>query len=187
VSPIPRIAGELVGLGWVAELTTPAADWGGCAPLGRGGRVLLPLPGPDMTARCTATTDQRVLLAHGAECSDVEPPPFFGVTEREQRACAWLDSQNVEALNVTVDGGEPIDIRRPPFAAFSRQLTVQLPAGNILGVAPQPATFTAFQWAAVTRELRPGHHTITIQPVGRPTPGASLTFTYLVDVVGSGR
>ena len=37
-------------------------------------------------------------------------------------------------MTVTVDGGDPVEIRTPRFELFSPQRTVLLPADNFLGL-----------------------------------------------------
>lgn len=108
---------------------------------------------------CTIEQGTAFTLGFGSAWSNVEDP--FPQTEAEQRAAALaFDQANYAEVHVTVDGGTPVDIRRPPFEHFSPQRTVQLPADNFLGVAAQTVTLTAHGWTAVVRNLRPGQHTI---------------------------
>lgn len=80
------------------------------------------------------------------ECSSVEPPPYFGLTEAQQRQCALdgIHSTAFDAILVKIDDRPEVDIGRDGFLAVSRQRTVQLPDLNILGVPGiQRATFVA--------------------------------------------
>jgi hypothetical protein len=108
---------------------------------------------------CTIEQGTAFTLGFGTAWSNVEDP--FPQTEAEQRAAALaFDQANVAEVHVTVDGGTPVDIRRPRFEHFSPQRTVQLPADNFLGVAAQTITLTAHGWTAAVRNLPPGQHTI---------------------------
>ena len=51
-----------------------------------------------------------------------------------------------------------LDLRQRKFESCSPQRHVQLPPGNILGVPPQRATFTACGWIAWVAGLPAGQH-----------------------------
>jgi hypothetical protein len=115
----------------------------------------------------------------GAECSNVEPPPFFGVDFATQRRCARVADKVVQTLRVTVDDDPPVDIHRRRFELLSPQRTVDLPPGNFLEVPPQTATFTAHSWGALVGNLRPGRHTIVVEFVATVF---ERSFTLFLDV-----
>jgi len=101
-------------------------------------------------------------------CDNVEAPPFFGADEAAQRACAFRFFQEegrVNAIRVTADGGKAVDIHRPPYEFYTPQRAGQLPVDNILGVPPQPFTFTAYGWGAWLVGLPLGRHVLNSKTV----------------------
>jgi hypothetical protein len=117
--------------------------------------VIQAIGGPCTIERGTAFT-----LGFGTAWSTVEDP--FPQTRREQLAVAReADYESVAAMTVTVDGGDPVQIRTPRFELFSPQRTVLLPADNFLGLeGPQIVTLSAHGWGAVVRRLGIGQHNI---------------------------
>jgi hypothetical protein len=119
----------------------------------------------------------------GVECSNVEPDPFFGATAADQRACAlkYLADANVQSIQVTIDGGTPVNIANDSFLAISGQGTVNLPDPNVLGVpGNRQATFVAAAYSVGLRPLPPGTHTITVTIVGGPFPGTNRAVVNVV-------
>jgi hypothetical protein len=190
IAPIDRIGGqtgeELLAESWARILTVSGEDpyLGGCAPLGQTGKLVEPVPGPESTAACAVRPGTKIAIWPGSECSNVEEPPFFGLDEAQQRACAIAFDQALQSILVSVDGAPPVDIRQPRYELVTPQRTVQLPPDNVLGVEPQPATFVAHAWATVVRHLTPGRHTITVEIIGPPEISGTTTIT--VDVVPCG-
>jgi hypothetical protein len=171
--------GELLGEAWAQGLAghnTPFA--GTCTTIAR--HVLVPHPLEDGTASCAGTPASRLLVFFGSECSNVEAP-LFPQSRAAQLACAIASDRAIKALNISVDGGHPIHIRRSQFEVASPQRTVLLPADNFLGVPAGPATFTAHAWAAVIQDLGPGRHTVTRQLVA-PDWGGTYTSIFTLDI-----
>ena len=76
----------------------------------------------------------------------MEPEPFFGATEEEQRECTlgFLQATPLDAILVSIDGGPAVNVGLDSFIAVSGQGTVDLPNPNILGVpGNREATFVA--------------------------------------------
>jgi hypothetical protein len=149
--------GKLLGDAWTRGLSAPTPDpyAGTCAPVGRGGTVVIGVPDDNGTATCAVRKGTSVLVFWGFFCSDV----FEGVSGQEaQRECAIAGDQTVQKINVTVDGAT-VAIRNPRFEVLSSQRTVQLGDGS------GPITFVAHGWAALIRNLRPGQHTIAVEVV----------------------
>jgi hypothetical protein len=118
-----------------------------------------------------------------AECSSVEPPPFFGgETEEGQRQCALdnLLGTDFDAILVSIDGGPPVNLGLDRFLAVSGQGTVELPDPNILGVDAEEATFVAAAYSAMVRPLPPGAHTIAVTIVGGPFASTSRAVVNVV-------
>ena len=117
----------------------------------------------------------------GASCSDAEPPPFFGESAAEQRACALaLIRQEVLELTVSVDGGPPQNVLRHRFLTISDQFDVVSQPGNPFGATPGPTTLVAAGYLGVLRGLPPGHHTFVVSGFAF---GAPFTSTWTVNVV----
>lgn len=91
------------------------------------------------------------------ECSTLEPPPFYGQTEEELRACAL--GFNITDLQASIDGVEVEDldayIHTSPLFAFT------VPEDNILGT-PTSAVGQSVSNGAhlMLAPLSPGEHTI---------------------------
>ena len=126
-----------------------------------GHKVIQAVPGP-----CTVREGTALTLGFGTAWSSAEDP--FPQTRREQLALARAaDQELVAGMTVTVDGGDPVEIRTRRFELFSPQRTVLLPEDNILDfpeenidVPAQTVTLSAHGWGAVIRKLRVGEHTI---------------------------
>jgi hypothetical protein len=117
-------------------------------------KVIQEIGGP-----CTIEQGTAFMLAFGSAWSNVEDP--FPQTREEQLAVATAaDREFVAGMTVTVDGGDPVEIRTPRFELFSPQRTVLLPADNGLGVPSQIVTLSAHGWGAVVRKLGVGDHDV---------------------------
>ena len=87
---------------------------------------LAPVSHPGTTTRaCTVPTGTGMfVLGLGNECSNVEPPPFFGATEAELRACAAAGleeffgdaTQSITVDGVTVSGLDRYRTQTPLFS-----------------------------------------------------------------------
>ena len=176
---------KLFGAGWAAQLENPPdAFLGGCMPLGKKDRIAAPVPDQNFTAMCTVKPGTPIYIFFGSECSNVEESPFYGADAAAQRACALgFDEDFFAAASVSVDGADPIDLLTPQFEVFSPQMTVDLPADNILGVPAGTATFVAHGWSVMVRGLRPGEHTVTVTV---EAGGEVMTFPATINVVPRG-
>ncbi len=187
VAPADKVAGltgdELLGESWVQLLSHPAGTFtGGCVPVTH--KVVTPDPDADLNASCSIKKGTSLFIPVGSDCSDVEPPPFFGADEAAQRECAIAADEFFVAISIAVDGGEPVDIRNPRFELISPQRSVELPEDNLFGVPAGPATFVAHGWAGLVKKLRPGAHTITV--VVADSEGGTTTGTISIEVMRRG-
>jgi hypothetical protein len=166
-------ASELLAQWWETVLAIPAAQNplipGNpelCFDIGRHGKVAT-FASVNETAACTMHKHERLFLpTFGAECSDAEPPPFFGATEAEQRECAraFLADQGIISIRLSLDGGPFEEVHTPRFEVISRQGHTVFPEDAIFDAEPGPATFVAADWVATPRKrLRLGVHTITLE------------------------
>ena len=157
-------AGEMLGEAWYRVLSLPVAEnpfFGNgdpCMRMGRTGGVLFPVADG---ATCTVNRGTPILITGlTTECSNAEPPPYYGRDEAAQRACALAGDEAAAASLITIDGRSPVDVRDPRYGVFSPQRKVKLPAENILGIGPRTITFTAHGWMAFVVDLAPGLHEI---------------------------
>jgi len=96
--------------------------------------------------------------AGGAECSTVEPPPWFGRNEEELRACAAAAVDQTEEVHATINGQE-----LPDFASYrtsSPLFTMSFPENNIFGVAPGVADAVAETYSVIIAPPAPGEYVI---------------------------
>lgn len=122
----------------------------------------------EIGGHCTIEQGTTFTLGFGTAWSSAEAP--FPQTRREQLALATAqDRENLVDVTVTVDGGDPVEIRTPRFESFSPQRTVLLPEDNILDnpeagidVHAQTVTLSAHGWGAAVRRLSVGEHTIVL-------------------------
>jgi hypothetical protein len=138
------------------------------------------------TRSCTISAGQAVLVfAVGNECSDIEPPPFFGDNEADLRECAaaGFDEFWPTSPSITVDGAAVPDITR--FRTQTPVFGYTLPEDNLLG-APAGTTATkaiSDGIAVMLKPLSPGRHRVVISYESPFLPGPGTT-TYDLTVVG---
>ena len=117
------------------------------------------------TRSCTLPAGTALfILTVANECSDIEPPPFFGTTEAELRECAasGFDEFFSGPVSLTVDG-----VAVPNLRSFRTQTPLfqyTLPVDNLYGF-PAGTTATAAIQDAIFVMLKPlhkGQHTIVI-------------------------
>jgi hypothetical protein len=137
-----------------------------CLRVGRHGRVLAPIGGsPEV--ECTVEVGTPVFITGPwANCSSAEPPPFFGATEAEQRACAIREvglGRTFDRLEVRLDDRRPVDILNDRFFLVSPQEETVFPANPAFEARPGPATFVVAGYAVLIRKLRVGTHTVVFR------------------------
>jgi hypothetical protein len=119
---------------------------------------------------CTARPGTPIfVLSYFWECSNKEEGTSFGgETEAGQRECALKQLRETgvfDAILVSIDGRQPVNIYSDRYLAVSRQMTADLPSPNIFGVPAQETTFVAAGWVAMIRPLPPGTHRIRVETV----------------------
>lgn len=178
---------------WLLEIPAPTNpqfdETGALCGVGQSGHVwfLAPVPGPGTTTRaCTIPVGTGIfVIGIGNECSNVEPPPFFGATEAELRECAALGFDTFfEGVtdSISVDGVLVSDLDR--FRTQTPLFSYTLPPDNIYGLPPGEATKAISDGQAViVRPLPPGHHTIVVNIEGGPF--GTIKIVYNVTVVSA--
>jgi len=147
---------------------------------------LAPVAHPGLTTRaCTVPAGKGIfVLGIGNECSNIEPPPFFGATEADLRACA---AEGLEAFfgdatqSISVDGIEVSDLdgyrTQTPLFSYS------LPLDNVYGLPPATATKAISDGTAVILQPLPtGEHQIVVD-LDAPALGGTTRIVYNLTVV----
>jgi hypothetical protein len=115
----------------------------------------------------------------GANCSTLEPSPFFGRTEDELRACAsaWLDNEIVD-FEARIDGHAVADLNAYRFS--SPLFTLTYPANNIFGAEPGVAQAVSEGYGFIIAPPPPGEYEIAWSVL---SVGASERFAITVNLV----
>lgn len=156
-----------------------------CFATGSRTKVLIVWTRP-VPATCTVKPGTPIFFfTYFTDCSNTEPPPFFGgETEAGQRRCALdllRETGVFDAILVAIDGKAPVNIYSDRYLAISPQMTADLPDPNVLGVPGGETTFVAAAWVAMIRPLPPGTHTIRVEIVA--SDGTSSVSQVIVKVV----
>jgi hypothetical protein len=158
-----RSLGDWIGAWWQHYLALPNSESplkGNGSRCGQVGRVVMPVYGVGFPADCTIKTGTWVLLnVWTGECSTAEGN---GTTAGELTSCAvdLLHQYQPDTIAVTVDGREVADV----WGSYgtSSELTVDLPADNLLATGPGTTPFVASGWAVVVHPLPPGTHVMQV-------------------------
>jgi hypothetical protein len=169
---------------WFLEIPVPdnpvLDQTGANCNVGQTGRVWFTAATVELTTvrACTIPAGTAVFVfAIGNECSDIEPPPFFGDNEADLRACAaaGFDEFWPTAPSITVDGVAVPDITR--FRTQTPVFGYTLPENNLYG-APAGTTATkavSDGIAVMLKPLAPGRHRIVISYESPFLPGPGST------------
>lgn len=180
--------GEWLARSWQYAASFPAdvSPWydetGERCGYGQFGPVWI-LPGtflaePPDPLRCTVPEGVAILTGTvSAECSTVEPPPFFGRNEQELQACAaqWVDTTGEQSI--ALDGEEVADLDQ--YRVTSPLFTMIFPEDNDWGVPAGVAEAVAEGYTLILKPLPVGEHelVLTVEVEGEP-----LSLTYLITV-----
>jgi hypothetical protein len=127
-------------------------------------------PGVGVPLRCVVAEGIAILIdVASAECSTVEPPPFFGRTEDELRACASASLDQVTQYHARINGQEVADL--DAYRVGTPLFTITLPEGNIYGLEPGVAQAVEEGYSFIIAPPPPGEYRVTI------SVGGSFTFT----------
>ena len=146
---------------------------------------LAPVAHPGLTTRaCTVPAGKGIfVLGIGNECSNIEPPPFFGATEADLRACA---AEGLEAFfgdatqSISVDGIEVSDLGR--YRTQTPLFSYSLPPDNVYGLPPATATKAISDGTAVILQPLPrGEHQIAVD-LDAPALGGTTRIVYNLTV-----
>ena len=119
--------------------------------------------GPDLTGDLTCVVPAGVALlvpVGGAECSTVEPPPFFGRDEAELAACAIAFNDGVIELEASINGQPVPDLEQ--YRAVSPLFTMLFPEDNFFGVPAGVALSVADGYQFIIAPPPPGEYEISV-------------------------
>lgn len=120
--------------------------------------ALYTAPEPGQHQTCVVPTDTALYVTvASAECSTVEPPPFFGRTEAELAACAEASMDDyLESFSFTVNG-VAVDVPNlEDYRVTTSMFTMLFPEENFFGVLPGPAQSVASGYALILKPLPVG-------------------------------
>ncbi|MBV8709946.1 MAG: hypothetical protein JO182_26105 [Acidobacteriaceae bacterium] len=143
---------------------------------------------PAVTRNCVVPSGKILFFPIiNVECSNVEPPPFFGKNERQLRACAdeFMDGTQLSSLKLTINNKALVK-NLSAFRVQSPLFTYTVPANNLQGVPEGTAATSVSDGFWIMAELSPGDYTIHFegQIVSGPGAGSSQNVTYKLKVVG---
>jgi hypothetical protein len=117
------------------------------------------------------------VLVAGATCSTVEPPPYFGRTEDELRACASASfDQDVTDIQARVNGQDVADL--DAYRTTSPMFTITFPENNIVGIEPGVGQVVSEAISFIIAPPPPGDYEIEVSVTlaGQTEPvGATIT------------
>ena len=116
----------------------------------------------------------------GATCSTIEPPPYFGRTEEELRACATATfDRETSDFQAGVDGQEVADLA--DYRITSPMFTITIPEDAVFGMEPGVGQAVAAAYGFIIAPPPPGQYEITAsQTVVGAEPGG-ITTTIIVE------
>jgi hypothetical protein len=117
----------------------------------------------------------------GGTCSTIEPPPYFGRTEDELRACATAAfDEDVIAFHARVDGDDVADL--VAYRTTSPLFAVTVPEDSLLGVDPGVGQVVSEAISFIVAPPPPGEYEIAVSATlaGNPEPGG-VTTTVIVE------
>jgi hypothetical protein len=178
---------------WLMEIPAPSNpaldETGALCGVDQSGPVWFTAPvfHPGATTRaCTIPVGKAIfVLGIGNECSNIEPPPFFGATEAELRTCAASGFEQFfgdATVSISVDGieVENLDSYRTQTPLFSYTLPEDnlygLPAGTVATKAISDGN------AVIVKPLPSGEHRIEIN-IFAPVLGGAVDIIYNLTVV----
>jgi hypothetical protein len=119
---------------------------------------------PTSSMRCVVPEGTAIYVyVGGANCSTVEPPPFFGRDEEELRACAAAWTDTVTDLRVHINNQE---VSNPQaYRTTSPLYPVLFPEDNIIGVPPGVALVVSDSYSIIIAPPPPGEYVIIVSGV----------------------
>src|SRR3954451_12821000 len=157
--------GRLLGDTWKKVLETPTPEnvfAGGDPCIMIDDDILSPFGIGTEDVACTVETGTKIfVVTESSECSNVEPPPFFGSNRRELLRCAKEADAGFEVPTVVVDGRA---VRLDEVV--SGLINLRLGTDNIFGTDQREALSLAHRWVVLLHPLSRGTHSIVMSIKG---------------------
>jgi hypothetical protein len=118
------------------------------------------------------------VVVTGAECSTVEPPPYFGRNEEELRACAAAAVDEITDYQASVNGQDIPDL--DAYRTTSPLFPLTLPEGNGFGVPAGVAQAVAESYSFIIAPPPPGEYEVAWSTT---FPGASEPYGGTVTLI----
>jgi hypothetical protein len=115
----------------------------------------------------------------GAQCSTVEPPPFFGRTEDELRACATENADRLTNIELRINGHDVPDLEA--YRDVAPLSTIVFAEDNFLGVPPGVAQAVSDDYSVMIAPPPPGEYEVTISSSYDNLPSNNRTVTVIVE------
>jgi hypothetical protein len=121
-----------------------------------------------------------LVVVTGANCSTIEPPPFFGRTEEELAACATLAVDEDTDYEASVNGEDVVDL--DAYRTSTPLFTFILPESNVVGMEPVVGHAVAEAYTFIIAPPPAGEYEVAWSTM---FPGASdrfgATYTLVVE------
>jgi hypothetical protein len=176
---------SLTALWWKAYVAVP--DAASRCDLGIDKVVFLgATTGGSASRSCTLRAGVSVLVPLiNIECSSLEPPPFFGATPAERRACAKGFADDFTDLFLTINGVPVGDLSR--LRVQSQPFGFSPVAGNMFGIPPGMGGSVSDGYWALIGPLARGTYGVSFGGSYQPDPAQPPLFstdtTYHLTVV----
>lgn len=131
------------------------------------------------TVTCVVSEGTAILVGlGGAECSSVEPPPFFGRDEAELRACAVAATDAITEVTATINGEAVPDVMS--YRSTSPLFSLTFPEGNFFGVPEGVALAVSNGYSFIIAPPPPGEYELVTTTAFEGEPEA---FTGTIRVI----
>jgi len=170
--------------------TSPSLDATGvlCGSGQSGPVFFLPVNylGGHITRTCIVPAGMAIYVPVGeANCSTIEPPPFYGRNEKELQACATAVADTITDVTVSINGEPVPDLE--PYRVSSPLFPLTFPANHVFFEVPPEVSGVALAVGAgisfIIAPPAPGEYEIVVSAV---LGGVQVTTTHRVQVIKPG-
>jgi hypothetical protein len=171
---------------WVASMPEDVSPWrdttGERCGYGQSGPVFFLTGAAASEITCVVAEGTAILVSSiGTECSTAEPPPFFGRTEDELRACASAEIDPFTDVHASINGQEVVDLGS--YRLSSPLFTLTFPENNVFEAEPGVAQSVSDSYSFIIAPPPPGEYEISTSAMhpDRPEPWAMTTVNLVVE------
>ena len=158
---------------WVASMPEDVSPWrdttGERCGYGQSGPVFFLTGAAAGEITCVVAEGTAILVSSiGTECSTAEPPPWFGRTEDELRACASAAMDPYTDVHASINGQEVVDLGS--YRLSSPLFTLTFPENNVFEAEPGVAQSVADSYSFIIAPPPPGEYEISTSAMHPDTP-----------------